>query len=64
MNNYLVTIYWKKRPLGRYFLKAQNESQAIYKAVEKGCIDKNEFYDHTKSKAVLIDLMTRPSGLE
>ena len=55
MNEYLVTIYWTQRPLTRHYIQAEKESLAIMKAVSKGRKSDNELYDHTKSKAVILD---------
>ena len=51
MNKYLVKIYWLKRKMERYTVDANNESQAVMRAVELGKKSRNELYDHQKSSA-------------
>lgn len=60
-NMYLVTVFWTCRPIGRYYVEAKSENQAIMFAVEKRSIDSNELYDHMKSNAVLFGLTPQES---
>lgn len=54
MNKYLVKIYWIKRKMERYTVDADNESQAVMRAVALGKKTKNELYDHRKSSAQFV----------
>ena len=51
---WMVTIHWKSREVQYSFVDADNEPQAIMKAVSKCCKSKDELYDHNKSKAVKV----------
>ena len=54
MNKYLVKIYWLKRKMDRYTVDADNESQAVMRAVELGKKTRNELYYHQKSSAQFV----------
>ncbi|AUR95900.1 hypothetical protein NVP1214O_51 [Vibrio phage 1.214.O._10N.222.54.F11] len=54
MNEYLVAVFWLKRPLTRHYVKAHDEMEAIRIATSKASKCKCESYDRDKTKAMVI----------